>query len=295
MVLYTREQHGGLPVYVRDGAFCLELPAPLPPTYFVRPVDLMSAVTGTRGGQSFRRYFALDRRDPALGIPDGGSALDLFGMPIPVMPGPVVIPAPKVRTVRAQRPVRPESVTEPQLGIDLEVRGHEVRKILFAGFGSRIARMGIDPEDVLQDVFRGLLARNRGRCPFDARKSSFGHYVHLVSECILNNMHRKHTRQRQHEQIGIRLTRSKDAGDFGGTTDAALEAENRASPVDVAPEQNIELEQALARLPDEQTREVARLLADGHGRREIAGMLSVSQRVVDQAVRTAREVLLPHR
>lgn len=95
------------------------------------------------------------------------------------------------------------SVSEPSvsvaIGIDLEKRGHEVRKLLYAGFGARIARHGYDPEEVLHDVYRGLLVRNKGKCPFDVRKSSFGHYVHMVIECILNNYHRKHSRHREKE------------------------------------------------------------------------------------------------
>jgi len=62
---------------------------------------------------------------------------------------------------------------------------------------------GYDPEDVLQEVFRGLLARNQGTCPFDPRKSSFGHYVYMVCSCVLSNYHRKQNRVRQFEQCGL--------------------------------------------------------------------------------------------
>ena len=97
------------------------------------------------------------------------------------------------------------TVTQSQvpLGIDLHKRGHEVRKLMYAGFGLRIARSGYDPEEVLQEVYRGILVRNQGKCPFDARKSSFGHYVHMVIECVLNNYHRKEQRKRTHELVGL--------------------------------------------------------------------------------------------
>jgi len=85
------------------------------------------------------------------------------------------------------------------VGIDLAVRGIEVRKLLYAGFGLRMARAGYDPEEVLQEVYRGILVRNRGKCPFDVRKSSFGHYVHMVIECILSNYHRRESRRRDAE------------------------------------------------------------------------------------------------
>jgi len=77
------------------------------------------------------------------------------------------------------------------VGIDLEKRGHEVRKLLFAGFAGKMLSRGYDPEDVLQEIFRGLLVRNKGTCPWDRRKSSFGHYVHMVISCVLTNYHRK--------------------------------------------------------------------------------------------------------
>ena len=84
-------------------------------------------------------------------------------------------------------------------GIDLAKRGHEVRKLLYAGFGFRMARAGYDPEEVLQEVYRGILVRNQGKCPFDGQKSSFGHYVHMVISCVLSNYHRKMSKHRSIE------------------------------------------------------------------------------------------------
>jgi hypothetical protein len=79
-----------------------------------------------------------------------------------------------------------------ELGIDLAVRGHEVRKLFYAGgFTGVLNREGIDPDEFLQEVYRGLLARNRGTCPWDAKKSSFGHYVHIVIRCVLSNYLRR--------------------------------------------------------------------------------------------------------
>ena len=78
------------------------------------------------------------------------------------------------------------------LGIDLSVRGHEVRKLFYAGgFKPVLLREGIDPDEFLQEVYRGLLARNRGKCPWDHKKSSFGHYVHIVIRCVLSNYLRR--------------------------------------------------------------------------------------------------------
>lgn len=92
----------------------------------------------------------------------------------------------------------------PKLGIDLVARGHEVKKLMWAGFGHKILRAGYDPDDVLQEVFRGIVARNHGTCPWDARKSSFGHYVHMVISCVLTNYHRKQQQVRGTEVLGLR-------------------------------------------------------------------------------------------
>ncbi len=89
------------------------------------------------------------------------------------------------------------------LGIDLEHRGHEVIKLLFKGFGRKIYSAGYEPEEVIQEVFKGILIRNHGRCPWDRTKSSFGHYVWLVCSCVMSNYHRKQCRRRAVEQIGL--------------------------------------------------------------------------------------------
>ena len=116
----------------------------------------------------------------------------------PVAPLPV---APK-RKGRAKKPAPFTHEVWDGKGIDLVNRGHEVRKLFYAGFMGRVARYGYDPEEVLQEVYAGLLVRNKGKCPFDPKKSSFGHYVHMVCECIISNYHRKHNRRAQAEQFG---------------------------------------------------------------------------------------------
>jgi hypothetical protein len=88
-----------------------------------------------------------------------------------------------------------------KFGVDLAKRGHEVRKLLFAGFGGKIRSAGYDPDEILQEVYKGILIRNAGACPFDERKAGFGHYVHMVCNCIVSNYHRKMVRQRKIEPL----------------------------------------------------------------------------------------------
>lgn len=95
------------------------------------------------------------------------------------------------------------SVTSHPLGIDLAGRSHEVRKLLFKTYRGHMAVKGYDPEDVLQEIFKGLITRNAGRCPWDSRKSTFGYYVTMVIGCILTNYHRKMQRRRDREHLEL--------------------------------------------------------------------------------------------
>lgn len=94
------------------------------------------------------------------------------------------------------------------VGIKLTAKGKyaknlalEVRKLLFAGFAGKMLSQGYDPEDVLQEVYGGILVRNKGKCPWDGRISTFGHYVHLVISCVLTNYHRRESRRKDTEPI----------------------------------------------------------------------------------------------
>lgn len=88
-----------------------------------------------------------------------------------------------------------EKYWEPKLGIDLENRAHEVRKLLFATHRGHMLAKGYDPDDVLQEIYKGLIARNNGRCPWDGR-TTFGYYVTMVIRCVLINYHRKMERRK---------------------------------------------------------------------------------------------------
>jgi len=191
---------------------------------------------------------------------------------------------------------------EPKLGIDLNLRGHEVRKLLFAGFGARIARSGYDPEDVLQEVYRGILARNVGKCPFDVRKSSFGHYVHMVCECILNNYHRRETRRREVEQVGMPAPLSMRDDEGCGSVDASKVAERVLVKWEHGGGSDDTMGDAIRRLERHLTKktstgltvdplamQVAALLASGLNRREIAAEVGVSTNRVNLVIANLRE------
>lgn len=143
---------------------------------------------------TFDRYFKRGRfaSSPSYLKVD---ALDMFKL---VQEVPLTVDRPA--KVKAAPPI---TVAASTLGIDLDARGHEVRKLFFAGFLRRVLRLGYDPEEMLQEIYKGILIRNRGKCPFDVTKSSFGHYVHMVAGCIISNYHRKQSRRNHYELFGV--------------------------------------------------------------------------------------------
>lgn len=77
------------------------------------------------------------------------------------------------------------------VGVDLTKKAKDVRRLLYAGFGTLMSARGYDPEDVLQEVYKGLLSRNSMKSAWDPQKAPFGFYVHMVCRSILYNYNRK--------------------------------------------------------------------------------------------------------
>lgn len=163
-------------------------------------------------------------------------------------------------------------------GIDLAARGGEVRKLFFAAFARGLVRDGYDPEEALQEVYRGLLARNAGTCPFDPSKSSFGHYVHIVSRCVLANWIRKERRRAQFETVGVEGEGSPDVG----------ESEDRSNRA-VSPR---EIENLVRRMrTGGPVREAVELLVSGHSKREVLSTLGVEGKWLERVMGEARGLL----
>jgi len=209
---WTPEAGGPHPVRIHDtdGGRRIELLRPEGPETF----DTAKAFMTTLHGESYAdrhwsvdRYFSRGRyararyrrgtREPGLTIVGGfrvESSNEVLGCCVETRDrGPVGAPTPTPITVVTRRP----------RGIDLDARGHEVSKLLWAGFHGWINAAGYDFEDVLQEVYRKILVANQGKSPWDPTKSSFGHYVHMVCRSALSNFHRKHARVAAHERPGI--------------------------------------------------------------------------------------------
>lgn len=290
-VLYSRAADGARPVLMQDdGSYLLD------GELFRSSRKLVAKLTGHPEGRHWgaERYFG-----SLTPSPWGGDVLDLFGVSFTTPPGPL---APTLQAITfdtrvtvprpPSRGLQTELVVAPRLpGIDLKNRGHEVAKLLFAGFGRRIHAAGYDPDDVLQQVHLGLLARNQGKCPWDPKKSSFGHYVHMVCGCVLANYHRKQRGVAEHEQVG--MGGATEDGDWG-VVDAAQAAVSPACPEKELSETGTDLLRYLSEhaplMPKELelVGKVMPLLAAGYTRKEAAAMVGVSAPTVGRAFNLAR-------
>jgi len=281
-LFYTRWEDGSLPVRVRQDPagkrlFSLEDADRGKTRTFDSARQLLITVTGHPRARNWTadRYFRIGKFQPhALTVVPSVTIDDLLALDT----GLTVAPA----------------ILNHRLGIDLKRRGHEVAKLLFAGFGHQIHREGYDPEDVLQEVYRGLLARNRGICPWDENKSSFGHYVHMVCRCVLSNFARKQRRIRAFEQVGLKGWQDGQLVDV----DAATAARDDRSGLDYLQRDTIlsdvlvedDFKNYIMDCPDYLTADgqlalkIVPLVHMGHTRAEIATLMGLSRAAVSRAL-----------
>jgi len=280
--LYTRYEDGSQPVRVlrpgpSEGSRIFQLGDPSDPSHQTFPSarQLLITVTGHPKGRNwtFDRYFRTGSHAPeGLTVAPTIPVADLL-----------LLGDATALTVAA-----PTVLGGVRLGIDLDKRWHEVTKLLFAGFGPQIFASGWDSDDVLQEVYRGILARNRGKCPWDERKSSFGHYVHMVIRCILSNYARKQRRIRAMEQVGVKEW-------SGGELKDVDVADSKAARAKVKGHGSEEVEGDLRTLLEthrgaEMAVKVLPLLHAGYTRAEIARRLGLSRAGVAKAVERLREI-----
>lgn len=220
--------------------------------------SLFEELYGKGTSMNLRRYFPEEKQQPAFNLAD--VVMDTCGV---------------------------------KKGVDLDNRAHEVRKLFYAGFGARCVASGYNPEDVLQEIYKGLIARNRGICPFDPRKSSFGHYVHMVCGCIMANYHRKAKRAKEHEVVGL-YAYGGDDGEWGlqEVSAYAVEVDEKT------PDQEYSDREAKDSLENHIYKHDPKLVSILHGlieketRKSMAERTGWSSSQVTQAVKTVRRLTL---
>ena len=235
--LFSRWKDGQHPVLVwttENFGTIYEFSGPAGRTFHQTSGDLLRTITGKVSTPSFGRYFKLDAVE-SLGLRPSVFRILPRLVALPATSGtlrtgkavfdtpPKVSNAPNLtfggtkgslNLTRGADEVLVRSLVEtldgfhdtfvaPKLGVDLVNRSHEVRKLLFAGFRGHMLAKGYDPEEVLQEIYKGLLTRNNGTCPWDEQKSTFGYYVTMVCRCVLTNYHRKMTKKQDHQYVEL--------------------------------------------------------------------------------------------
>ena len=176
-------------------------------------------------------------------------------------------------------------------GIDLSAKYKDIEKLMYSGYGKVIHYNGYDPEDVLQEIYRGILARNSGTCPFDESKSSFGHYVHMVIGCILNNYHRKRNKWKENE---CRAKGYSEDGDYGELDSGSVAYVEDGYCDDVGydrarEELRVECERTIDSDLGLYVSPVLDLLSLGHTQTSIGEQLGLSRAKVSKVVKALRE------
>jgi DNA-directed RNA polymerase specialized sigma24 family protein len=170
---------------------------------------------------------------------------------------------------------------------DARFKADEVRKLLWRGFAGKMLSQGYDAEDVLQEVYRGLLVRNRGKCPWDGRKSTFGHYVHMVISCVLTNYHRKQVRRIDRDAVPLSGSNKdgEEIGDVGQWGSCSIEHGSELGDRLALEGLATWLEEVDAQSPEAQLgKAILPLVAAGHQRGEIARKTGEKPSLVSRAL-----------
>lgn len=81
-------------------------------------------------------------------------------------------------------------------GVDLSDSAQRtlIDRIFWARFAPMVRAKGLDPEDCLQEVYRGFLTRNLGGRPFDAQTATLSTYGYIVCRSVTFNFLDHHRR-----------------------------------------------------------------------------------------------------
>tara|TARA_B100001989_G_C24417447_1_gene402255 strand:- start:52 stop:657 length:606 start_codon:yes stop_codon:yes gene_type:complete len=117
------------------------------------------------------------------------------------------------------------------LGIDVEKHKDDIKNLFYKRQGQKLMKTGVNTEEVLQEVYKGLLIRNRGSCPFDPEKSAMSTYIVMVVDCITMNYMNKFNRISDRFLVGVEddVASSYNASYEEDPSDAIFLQEIRAS------------------------------------------------------------------
>ena len=118
-----------------------------------------------------------------------------------------------------------------KLGIDIDKHKNDIKNLFYKRQGQKLMKTGVNAEEVLQEVYKGLLIRNRGSCPFDPEKSAMSTYIVMVVDCITMNYMNKFNRIQSRFIAGVEddVASSYNASYEDDPSDAIFLEEVRAS------------------------------------------------------------------
>ncbi len=101
-----------------------------------------------------------------------------------------------IKIINPSEEPKPEVTPKRKLGVDVEAKANDIKSIFYKHFAKMCIQSKFEPEEMLQEIYLGILHRNKGNCPFDPSKSSLSTYIVMVSRCILFNIFNKDNKTR---------------------------------------------------------------------------------------------------
>lgn len=159
-------------------------------------------------------------------------------------------------------------------GIDLNKHADDVKRLFYSQFGAKVIKLGFDPEDVLQEIYKGILIRNEGS-PFNPAKAKFSTYVVMVCRCVVSNYITKHQKTKQEVQI---------------SSDKLLVVENRMKQEE-SPESNL-VDDARSLIPTDKLPIFNDLIA-GYTKAQIQERHGIKVAKINQFIVEMKDILAP--
>lgn len=156
-------------------------------------------------------------------------------------------------------------------GLDLSTPDawKQMRSIVVRATGLRASKMGIEVDDLIQDVARKILTANQGAHPFDPERASPAKYIWLQATSVLSHRSRSAARRASMEQTGI-LTRGKHGEALWGdvaASDRAIVPEHYGASYEAAVDRIVREVEVTSDKPFKPG--ILRLLVQGYSHSEI--------------------------
>lgn len=92
--------------------------------------------------------------------------------------------------------------SDPQVvkGFDIVEKKKDIERIFYKFYAKRAAAEGLPVEDLLQEVFAGIISRNSKKSAFSLNRGSFSGYLHLVIGSIYKNFRKRELDRGVHDR-----------------------------------------------------------------------------------------------